>query len=98
MASPCTGASLTGTALINNGYHPEEFVPSSSSQWALHSYNISAFYTTGNTRFKFEYTAGAAGNDIYIDDVNISGALGVDNSSIDETSVSIYLPRTLCSA
>ena len=82
--------SLTGVSLINNGYHPEEFVPNTASQWALISTTIPTAYVTGNTRFKFEYTAGSAANDLYIDDVNISGALGVQNNAIDETSVSLY--------
>ena len=84
-----TGA--TGSsALINNGYHPEEFIPTSPSQWALISATINSTYVTANTRFKFEYTAGAAGNDIYIDDVNISGVQGVDNSTLDENNVALY--------
>ena len=82
--------SLTGPALINNGYHPEEFVPNTASQWALISTTIPTAYVTGNTRFKFEYTSGNEANNIYIDDVNISGALGVQNNAIDETSVSLY--------
>ena len=83
--------SLTGTALINNGYHPEEFVPNSASQWTTITANIvPTTYVTGKTFFKFEYTSGDHNNDIYIDDINISGTLGVDNSSIDETSVSLY--------
>ena len=80
----------TGPTLINNGYHPEEFVPNSASQWALQTANILPLYVTANTRFKFEYTSGNAGNDIYIDDVNISGVQGVDNSTLDENNVALY--------
>ena len=82
-------SSFTGTALINNNYHPEEFVPSNPSQWALKTVNI-ASAVSPNTRFKFEYTAGNAGNSIFIDDVNITGVLGIDGNSIEDANVSIY--------
>ncbi|MBA3971303.1 MAG: T9SS type A sorting domain-containing protein [Bacteroidetes bacterium] len=85
-----TVKTLTGTTLINNGYHPEEYVPSSSTQWDLHTANISSLYITANTRFKFEYTSGLAGNSIYLDDINITGVLGVEENTIDESNVSIY--------
>ncbi len=81
---------LTGTTLINNGYHPEEYVPAATSEWDLHSAVIPGSYVTGNTRFKFEYTSGAAGNSIYIDDINITGILGVDENNIENSNVSIF--------
>ena len=87
--TPC-GTALSGASFLNNGYHPEEFIPNATSQWALQSRPIPISFATSNTRFKFEYTAGVAGNDIYIDDINIVGVLGVGNTAIDETSVSLY--------
>ncbi|MGZ4055355.1 MAG: M43 family zinc metalloprotease [Bacteroidia bacterium] len=86
----CSGPTLSGASFINNGYHPEEFVPSNPSQWALITRTFPSSYATNNTRFKFEYTTGNESNDIYIDDVNIQGTLGVDNNSIDETSVTLF--------
>ena len=79
---------LSGTALINNSYHPEEFVPSSPSQWTQIS--VTGVPTGPNVRFKFEYTSGNKGNSIYIDDVNMTGVLGIDNSTLDASNVSIY--------
>ena len=81
---------LTGPAFINNGYHSEEFVPSSSTQWALQTASIPGTFVTSDTRFKFEYTSGSFSNDLYIDDINITGTLGVDNKTIDETAVSVF--------
>ncbi len=81
--------SFSGSAFINASYHPEEFVPSSPSQWALQTVPIGTA-ATANTRFKFEYTSGNQSNNIYIDDINITGVLGIDNSSLAEANVSIY--------
>lgn len=81
---------FSGTAFINNSYHPEEFVPSSPSQWALQSVTIPTSVATANTRFKFEYTSGHKGNSIYIDDINMTGVLGIDNGALDAANVSIY--------
>lgn len=82
-------ATYTGTALLNNSYHPEEFVPNSASQWVQKSVNI-ATAVGPKTRFKFEYTSGSGSNSIYIDDINISGVLSVDESIIDAANVSIF--------
>lgn len=81
---------FTGTSFLNNSYHPEEFAPSSPSQWALQSVTIPSSVATAKTRFKFEYTSGSESNSIYIDDVNITGILGIDDNIIDEASVSLF--------
>lgn len=83
----------TGTGngnLINNSYHPEEYVPANASEWAYHTISVPTMYATANTRFKFEYTSGDESNSIYIDDINITGVLSVDESAIDAANVSIF--------
>ncbi len=83
----------TGTAnasLINNSYHPEEFVPTSASQWAYHTVSVPGTFASANTRFKFEYTSGNYSNSIYIDDINITAVLGVDENALDAATVSIF--------
>ncbi len=85
-----SGAGTTNADLINNSYHPEEFVPTSASQWMLHTISVPATFATANTRFKFEYTSGDANNTIWIDDINMTGVLNIDESVIDGANVSIY--------
>ncbi len=79
-----------GSVLANNGWHPESFSPVSPSQWALQTVAIPSNIATSNVRFKFEYTSGKANNNIYIDDINITGVLGISENSIDNAKVSIY--------
>ncbi len=79
---------FSGATFINNSYHPEEFVPSSPSQWALQTVNVTAAISN-KTRFKFEYTSGYEGNSIYLDDINITGVLGINDGNL-ESNVSIF--------
>lgn len=68
-----SGAQIATGQTSNN-----DFIPA-SSQWDEHDVSLSTLqqsYT--NARFKFEFTAGG-GNNIYIDDINISGEVGVNN-------------------
>lgn len=81
---------FSGATFINNSYHPEEFIPGSASQWALQSVTIPASVATAKTRFKFEYTSGNEGNSIYIDDINMTGVLGIDNNALEDANVSIF--------
>ncbi|MFL5762602.1 MAG: M43 family zinc metalloprotease [Bacteroidia bacterium] len=80
---------FSGTALLNDSYHPEEFIPSSAGEWALQTVNIPSSVCTGNTRFKFEYTTGSESNSIFIDDIMINGVTGIDEP-IEVNSVSLY--------
>ncbi len=87
---PIPGLSLTGASLSNNGYKPTGFQPNTQSQWALHSYTIPSTMALGNVRFKFEYTTGTASNNIFIDDININGTVGIIENSIDDANVNVY--------
>ncbi|HEX8516156.1 MAG TPA: M43 family zinc metalloprotease [Bacteroidia bacterium] len=82
--------SFHDSTLINNGYHPNYFTPTSPTQWAFRSVPIPALYATGNTRFKFQYTTGAASNSIYLDDINITGVVGIDENNDAVASMSVY--------
>ena len=85
-----TSTTSTVAYLINNGYHPESYVPSSTSEWALQSYTIPSSLLINNVRFKFEYTTGNASNNVYIDDININGTVGIDENALDNNSFSLY--------
>ncbi len=82
--------SLAGSALCNNGLSTTAFYPSLQSQWMLHSFNLPSNACAGNVRFKFKYTTGFASNNIYVDDININGTVGILENTVDDASVSIY--------
>jgi hypothetical protein len=78
------------STLINNGYSPFYFTPTSSNQWALRTVNIPATFAVGNVRFKFEYTSGSASNNVWLDDINITGVVGIDENNDAMSSLAIY--------
>ena len=82
--------SVKGNALTNNGYHSEDFVPNSSTPWALQTITIPNTVATSNVRFKFVYNSGNKSNNIYIDDVNINGTVGIKENTLDDVNLSIY--------
>ena len=83
-------STLTGSSLINNGYVENYFIPTSPSQWNLKTVTIPVTSVTSNTQLKFVYTSGDASNNIYIDDVNINGTVGITENSIDNAGLIIY--------
>jgi PKD repeat protein len=64
-------ATVSGTVASN-------FVPSSLNDWRLDSVNLGAYSNNTNIRLKFEYTY-YNGNNLYIDDINISGTVGLND-------------------
>jgi hypothetical protein len=85
-----TLATFKDSTLINNGYNAFYFTPNTSSVWSLKTVNIPAAAATGNVRFKFEYTSGTASNNIYIDDINITGVVGINESADGISSLIVY--------
>jgi PKD repeat protein len=83
-------ATFKDSTLINNGYNAGYFVPTSSSVWSLKTVSIPSSLATGNVRFKFEYTSGSESNNIYIDNINLSGVVGVSEIADAATTLSIY--------
>jgi PKD repeat protein len=72
---------LTGTNLINNGSGYINFVPDQNTIWGQSTFSLTGVQTTGNVRFKFEYTASDFSNNIVIDDIFVSGVLGLEESN-----------------
>jgi PKD repeat protein len=83
-------ATYQDSSLINNGYQANYFVPNSSSIWTTKTVNLSSIFSVGNVRFKFEYTSGSESNNIYIDNINIAGVVGIDENNDATASLSIY--------
>jgi PKD repeat protein len=83
-------STLTGTNLLNNGYQPDYFVPNTTTDWILKTITIPASIATSNVEFKFEYTTGNASNNIYIDNININGTVGVNENVLENSNLNIY--------
>lgn len=75
----------TGTSLSTAGTGSTPFTPS-STQWRTETVNVVPISNQSNVLFKFVFTSdpSAQGNNIYIDDINITGATtGIEENSIE---------------
>jgi PKD repeat protein len=82
----------SGLNLSTAGILSASFIPSSQSQWREETVNITgvAYNNHPSVRFKFEYNQNT-GNNIYIDDINITGtsSVGIDDIEFLAT-LSVY--------
>lgn len=82
-----SGTSLRTTSSIING---TPFIPN-ASQWRMETVNLATGVASGqpNARFKFEYTYDA-GNNLYIDDINMTGTVGIDENFAEQIDFAAY--------
>ncbi|MBK7182436.1 MAG: T9SS type A sorting domain-containing protein [Bacteroidetes bacterium] len=83
------GGTITGAALANYGYYSGYYVPNASSNWVSKTLTLPAGASVQNVRFKFEYKTGAASNNLYIDDININGVVGITEQA-NNFNLAIY--------
>jgi len=67
--------------LITVGYINSDFEPTSDSQWKTASFTYAANGMDTRTRFRFEFIASDYSNNLFIDNINISGTLGIDDGN-----------------
>jgi hypothetical protein len=81
----------SGTSLATAGIIGSAFFPTSPSQWATQSVSIqsSSYNNKPNVRFKFEFTKDT-GNNLFIDDINIDGTVGLDELLADAISFNVF--------
>ncbi len=81
-----------GLALSTAGIQSATFVPTQTAQWRMETVNINgvAYNNKPSVRFKFEYLQNT-GNNIYIDDINITGTSTVGIQDVEFlATVSVY--------
>ncbi|UPT65746.1 MAG: PKD domain-containing protein [Sphingobacteriales bacterium JAD_PAG50586_3] len=81
-----SGAALSTTSISGN-----PFTPSNNGQWREESVSIpSSIANKPNVRIKFALTSGG-GNNLYIDDINISSPTGINDQAIaDNLGLNIF--------
>lgn len=65
---------INGGALINNGVDPS-FPP---ADWAFRSYTLNQSQRAHDVRFRFRFKSSAFSGDLFIDDININGVVGIE--------------------
>lgn len=67
---------IASYALMSGGISNAFFVPTQPSLWASVSIVLPSNATQQRVRFRFEYTTGTTSNNLYLDDINITGIVG----------------------
>lgn len=80
--------SKTGSALSTVGVQSAAFTPT-ASQWVQHSVPFSGYANQTNLFFMFRFTSNG-GNNIYLDDINIGGASGINNELASTINFNVY--------
>jgi PKD repeat protein len=76
--------------VVTAGYVGDaDFAPTSNSQWRTASFNYSATGADTKTRFRFEFVASDHSSNLYIDNVNISGTLGISDNDDAVTGITL---------
>lgn len=79
----------TASAMLSAPATNTTFTPSGITQWKAHSLTISAgLASKTNVRFKF-YFKNSGGNNVYLDDINISGTVGINETKL-VSNLTIY--------
>lgn len=81
---------LTGTNLLTAGYVGNgDFTPSNDLQWKNGSFTFTPNSNYNKVKFRFEFTASDKSSNLFLDNINISGTLGIeDNGNLSTISVS----------
>ncbi len=74
-----TLTNVTGASLATSAISSAEFVPSSASQWKHVETSLSSYTTEDNAQIRFLATNSGPGNNIYIDNISISVATGIEH-------------------
>lgn len=81
---------INGLDLVNAGAYTSAYFPTQNSNWETVTVNLTHPSIYGNNiRFKFEYKSGDYSNNLFLDDINITGVVGIDELT-NNNSVNFY--------
>jgi PKD repeat protein len=84
-------STISGVALANAGYFVGSFVPNSAAQWVGKSILLPSAVYDSNVRFRFEYTTNGDGNNVYIDNINVSAfPVGVNDPDAASFDLNVF--------
>ena len=66
--------------MVTAGIREPGYIPG-TSDWRQASISLPSTLATDHVRFKFEYNSASSSNDIFLDDVNMSAVVGIDELS-----------------
>lgn len=81
---------LATSELVTTTSTTQEFTPSANTQWKTCTTGIGIQQTDTKTRFKFEFTASDSSNNLYLDNIRITGVLDVATHSLNKMNITVY--------
>lgn len=84
-----TRLTKAGTTLATVSPQSAIFTPNNAAQWRQETVVLGSFVNSTNAKIRFRFTAGS-GNNIFIDDINISGVSGINDASNDAAAFNIF--------
>lgn len=81
--------SKSGSNLSTAGTMSAAFTPTSQSQWREETVSLASFASQQNVLIRFEAISDE-GNNIYIDDINISSPVGIDEINENNLALEVY--------
>ena len=77
--------------LANAGTSGGNFIPlNNTTFWRTETINLGSSVVEPNVRFKFEYLASDKSNNIFIDDINVNGVVGISNTPAIPFAFDVY--------
>jgi PKD repeat protein len=80
---------IEGLELAAGGNSAGFYIPNSPTNWTQATFPIPASLRVNGTRFKFVFTTSSVSNNLYIDDINITGTVSVEELEND-FDVNVY--------
>jgi PKD repeat protein len=76
-----TRLTLSGTTLTRAGLYLSPFTPNNAALWTEGTMIIPQASLMPDTRFKFQFVAGGSSNNLYIDDIQITGVTSLEENA-----------------
>ena len=81
---------ITGAALVTGGNSSDKSFKPTNNQWKTVSIPINTSNLYSKTRIIFEFKASDYSNNLYIDNVNITGTVGVEENPLFSMDLNVY--------
>ncbi len=76
--------------LLTASQSDNEFIPASNAEWKTATVPMVLTATDNRTRFKFEFNASDAANNLYLDNIRVTGVLDVTENPLNVMDVTLY--------
>lgn len=85
------GSSISGDDIVTAGYASNaDFAPTTNLQWREASFTYSPTGADNSTRFMIEFRASDLASNLFIDDINISGVLNLQEAGMNGMDLQVF--------